>query len=113
MSSLREMLLYEQARLEKILRKTEEQLKDAPQGTLRLSNSKKWTQYYHCTSEGRKNGVYIAKSNDKLIHQLAQKSYDEKIFKLAEKRLSQIKRITKDYDDDEIEKIYLKEHCER
>ena len=50
MSSLREMLLYEQARLEKILRKTEEQLKDAPQGTLRLSNSKKWTQYYHCTS---------------------------------------------------------------
>ena len=113
MSSLREMLLYEQARLEKILRKTEVQLKDAPQGTLRLSNSKKWTQYYHCTSEDRKNGVYIAKSNDKLIHQLAQKSYDEKIFKLAEKRLSQIKRITKDYDDDEIEKIYLKEHCER
>ncbi len=113
MSSLREMLLYEQARLEKILRKTEEQLKDAPQGTLRLSNSKKWTQYYHCTSEGRKNGVYIAKSNEELVHQLAQKSYDEKVFKLAEKRLAQIKRLTKDYDDDEIEKIYLKEHCER
>lgn len=39
-----------------------------------------------------------------MIQKLAQKSYDEKIFKLAGKRLKQIKKITNDYADDEIEK---------
>ena len=46
-------------------------------------------------------------------YRLAQKSYDEKIMKLAEKRLSQIRRITEDYDEEEIEKIFLTEHPER
>ena len=36
MASFREMLLQEQKRLEQILQKATEQLKDAPQGTLRL-----------------------------------------------------------------------------
>ena len=80
--------MQEQRRLENILQKTKEQLKDAPQGTLRLSSSKKWTQYYHCKSGEKKNGVYIPKTNKELIHRLAQKSYDEKILKLAEKRFS-------------------------
>ena len=38
MADLREMLLQEQNRLEKILQKTSEQLKDAPPGKLRLSS---------------------------------------------------------------------------
>lgn len=113
MVSLRERLLQEQHRLEKILQKTTEQLKDVPQGTLRLSSSKKWVQYYHCTPGEGKKGKYIPKINQKLICGLAQKSYDEKILKLAEKRLSQIKKITKDYEDEEIEKIFLNEHRER
>lgn len=113
MVSLRERLLQEQHRLEKILQKTTEQLKDIPQGTLRLSSSKKWVQYYHCTPGEGKKGEYIPKINQKLICGLAQKSYDEKILKLAEKRLSQIKKITKDYEDEEIEKIFLSEHRER
>ena len=113
MASLREMLLQEQNRLEKILQKTAKRLKDAPQGTLRLSSSKKWVQYYHCMPGGKKNGEYIPKTNDKLICQLAQKCYDEKVLKLAKKRLLQIKRITRDYEDNEIEKIFLSEHMER
>ena len=59
MASFREMLLQEQKRLEQILQKATEQLKDAPQGTLRLSNSRKWTQYYYCApGEKRKWSVY-------------------------------------------------------
>ena len=41
------------------------------------------------------------------------KSYDEKIVKLTEKRLSQIGKILKDYDDEEIQAIYNNEHKER
>ena len=44
---------------------------------------------------------------------LAQKSYDKKALELAEKRLSQIRRITKDYTEDELEKLFLNEHVER
>lgn len=113
MAGLREMLMQEQNRLENIVQKTREQLKDIPQGTLRLSSSKKWVQYYHCMPGEKKNGEYIPKTNEDLIRRLAQKSYDEKILKLAEKRLSQIKKITRDYAEEEIEKIFLREHIER
>ncbi|MGN0343178.1 MAG: hypothetical protein ACI4DO_10345 [Roseburia sp.] len=113
MEQLKEMLLREQNRLENICEKTREQLENAPKGTLRLSQTGKWTQYYYCTSGEKKNGEYIPKENMALIHGLAQKCYDEKLLKLAKKRLSQIQRITKDYDEDEIEKVYLKEHTER
>ena len=47
MANLKESLLKEQNRLEKILRKAEKQLKDAL-GTMRLSSSKNQVQYYHC-----------------------------------------------------------------
>ena len=63
--------------------------------------------------EGEKNGEYLPREKEKLAYRLAQKSYDEKIKKLAEKRLSQIRRITEDYDEEEIEKIFLAEHPER
>ena len=56
MADLREMLLQEQNRLEKILQKTSEQLKDAPPGKLRLSSSNKCVQYYYCVPGGRKTG---------------------------------------------------------
>ena len=95
MAGLREMLLQEQNRLEKILQKTSEQLKDAPPGKLRLSSSNKCIQYYYCVPGGRKNGEYLPGEKKKLAYRLAQKSYDEKIMKLAEKRLSQIRRIQK------------------
>lgn len=59
--------MQEQKRLEQILQKATKQLKDAPQGTLRLSNSRKWTQYYYCAPGGKKNGVYIPKKNEKIF----------------------------------------------
>lgn len=114
MKGLKEALLAEQNRLEEIIRITRKQLEGVPEGTLRLSiSSQNHPQYYHCTNENKRNGTYIAKENKVLIQQLAQKSYDEKVLKCAERRLSQIKKITKDYDDYEIENIFKREHKER
>ena len=113
MTGLRNLLLQEQIRLEKIVSMTEKRLKDVPQGTLRLSKSNAKIQYYHCRPDTGKNSEYISKKNRKLIQKLAQRSYDEKISRLAKKRLAQIRKITKDYADDEIEKILLKEHYEK
>ena len=55
----------------------------------------------------------LPKTEEQLIQRLAQKSYDERVAKLAGKRLAQIRRITKDYEEDEIEKLFSDEHIER
>lgn len=113
MYNLRVLLLREQKRLEGIQEKVIDNLKDVPPGTLRVSCGKNWTQYYHCMPDGKKNGKYIPKSEENLIRRLAQKAYDEKILKLTKKRLSQIKRITRDYEEEEIEDVFSKEHTGR
>ena len=112
LKGLKELLEAEQVRLEEIITIAKMHMNNAPEGTLRLSQSNKYLQFYHCTDEN-KLGKYITKGNDELVQKLAQKSYDERILRLAEKRLNQIKKLSKDYDDDEIEQIFLKEHKER
>ncbi len=91
MRGLKSLLLAEQKRLEEIIKSTKNQLINRPEGTLRISKSKNYLQYYHCT-EKNKLGKYIAKGNEELIHALAQKTYDEKILQLVEKRILQINR---------------------
>lgn len=113
MEGLREMLLKEQIRLERICRQAAERLKDVPLGKLRLSSSHHSVQYYHCVPGEKKKGRYMSRTEQELARKLAQKSYDEKVLKLAQKRLSQIKRITRDYEDREIEKVFRNEHKER
>ena len=112
MRDLRGLLLEEQYRLERIIREINERLKDAPIGTLRMSWSHNTLQYYRCTKE-KKSGIYINKNNIEMARKLAQKTYDEKVLKLAEKRVSQMKKITKDYKENEIEEIYINERVER
>lgn len=112
LKGLKELLVAEQVRLEEIIIIAKMRLKDAPEGTLRLSKSNTYLQFYHCTEEN-KFGKYVTKGNDEFIQKLAQKSYDERVLRLAEKRLNQIKKLVKDYYDDEIEQIFWKEHKER
>jgi len=112
MQGLKCILLKEQQRLEHIIETAKIRLKEAPEGTLRLSKSHDCIQFYHGT-RGSKRGTYIVAENEELPRKLAQKSYDEKVVRLAEKRVSQIKNLIKDYEDDEIERIYLREHIER
>lgn len=76
MRGLKDLLMAEKARLEESISISKISLKDAPNGTLRLSQSNNYLQFYHCTEEN-KLGKYITKGNDELIRKLAQKSYDE------------------------------------
>lgn len=112
MKGLRKLLLEEKHRLENIIKETKERLQKAPEGKLRLSKSHNHVQYYCCNGE-KKFGEYIPKEKAELARKLAQKSYDEKVLQLSEKRVSQINRIIKDYVDDEVERVYQEEHIER
>lgn len=109
MKGLKELLLKEQKRLSDIVQITKTRLKDAPKGRLRISKSSGYHQYYQCTND-RKGGKYIAKDNEELIQRLAQKTYDEKVLRAAEKTLKQIKKLADSYDEEEISKIYFGEH---
>lgn len=110
---LKDLLLQEKGRLTNMQAHVMHDLKDVPEGTLRLGKDQGCVQYYHRVPGGSHNGIYIPKSEIELAKQLAQKTYDQKVLKLVEKRLSQFEKILRDYEDDELERIYLTEHSER
>ena len=74
MGKIKNVLFAEEARLKAILKTTKERLKNAPEGSLRLSSNKFGRMYYH----QKEKKEYISKNNTDLIRVLAQKSYDKK-----------------------------------
>lgn len=62
METLKEMLLKEQKRMERIAEKTKVRLKDAPQGTLRLSSCRKIFSIITDWME-KKETVHISQKN--------------------------------------------------
>lgn len=116
MYGLKKLILEEERRLQAIKVVAEQHLEVAPEGTLRIASSKRQKQYMYCTDEcevSRTRGRYIRKGELYLAEALAQKAYYIKVQKLAEKRLRQLAKLSKDYEDDEIERIYVHEHEER
>ena len=86
MKGLRKLLLEEQQNMESIRKDIQVRLSGAPEGSLRLSKSHNHVQYYWCRGE-KKSGDYISKENIALAGKLAQKAYDEKVLRLAERYL--------------------------
>lgn len=114
MKGLRKLLIEEYLRLEKIAGKLRKELADMPEGTLRVSKSHNYTQFYHVKKENdMKCQKFLQKSEMDLVRKLAQKSYDEKVLRIAEKRLQQMKSLVGTYHDNEIEEVYKKEHPAR
>lgn len=114
MYGLRKSLQEEHDHLLSIIKKTEKNLVDTPDGRLRVSHNGKRALYYHCTSDNpNMNGVYITKKQEGLAKALAQKAYDEKVLKLAKRRVTQLEKILMDYQDFEIEGVYEEQRKER
>ena len=110
---MKKQLIKEQERLAKIFKRTKQELENAPEGTLRIGKSQGYPQYYHCKNGTSHNGVYLPKKEIELARQLAQKSYNEKILRYAEKTYIKISGLLKDYEDDKMEQILFSEHPER
>ena len=114
MQGLKELLVKESKRIKEIKRTVDERLKDVPDGTLRITTAKKQVQYIQCkqvqcteTSDRQEFKLsYIKKDDLPLAKQLAQKSYDQKVKKLVDRREKQLERLVKEYNDDEIVAIY-------
>lgn len=70
--------------LEKIKKAAEQDIKNAPDGTLRIAKNKNTDQYYWRTDPKDTTGKYIRKSEEQLIKGLAQKDYAQKVLALLE-----------------------------
>lgn len=109
MSELQNLLKAEEVKVQHIVDQVQKRLDNAPEGRLQLSKSNKVVQFYSYNTEDKKRS-YISKSNDELICQLAQKSYDEKVLRSAKERLKLVKIMNEHYHKDEMGHIYLNEH---
>ena len=110
------MLSKEEHRLKEIKRIVDERLTNVPNGTLRITSSKNKLQYIQCVEDDSDTGyklTYIKKEDMPLVYRLAQKSYDQKIKKIVDRRLKQLDKLTQEYEDNEIEEIYKKMHSQR
>lgn len=94
--------------LEKIIEKAQSSLKNAPEGSLRISKKKNTVQYYWRTDPKDTHGKYIKKSQQKLIQQLAQKNYDKKILEIAYKNKDIMKKFLSVYHPEGFVEIYEK-----
>ena len=114
MYGLKEMLTKERLRLQQIKQIVDERLINVPEGNLRITSAKKRVQFMHCipgdNDKRYVQGTYIKQDNMSLAKSLAQKSYDQKMKKLVDRRLKQLDKLTNEYEDNEIEEIYNKLH---
>ena len=84
--------------LKALLAQKQKDLKKAPEGTLRVSESNKVVQYYHRTKNSGANGRYIPVKNLKLAKALAQKDYDKKIIAALKQELRVLQAAAKAYE---------------
>ena len=70
-------------------------------------------QYYHRTNPKDLNGKYIPAKDLKLAQALAQKEYDTKVLRAAEKELKTIQKYLLDYPEKTAEQVYDSLHPER
>jgi hypothetical protein len=105
------MLLQEQKHLESIINKLKENTNTTPEGRLRISVDHGVARYYQCIED--RYGKFIPRENELLPRQLAQKTYNDAVVKVAEARVRLITRCLKGYSDDEIEQLFKSLHPER
>ena len=113
MEGLKELILKEEKRLRGIKEIVDSRLVNVPSGTLRVTKSKNCIQYIQCVEDCTEQGYklsYIKKQDMSIAYRLAQKSYDQKIKRLVDKRIKQLQKLAKEYEDNEIEEIYDKLH---
>ena len=116
MIGLKKYFIAEEKRLKKFKQVIDKRLVEVPEGNLRITSSGKHIQYMHCKEKDgkyQKQGEYLKKEDMPLARKLAQKSYDQKMKKLVDRRLKQIQIISKEYSEDELEIIYTNMNINR
>ena len=101
-------LLLERRResLLQIIEYTEKRILQMPRGRLRIINNHGNIQYFHVLNNEHPRGTYISKDNKKLVKDLAQKAYLEKILRTAREEVRAIDQIVNQDDFGKSEEVY-------
>ena len=92
--------------LEELVEKKTQDLKSAPEGRLRSSNTQGNPVFYLVIDPKAPRGKYIPKKDMDKIHALAQKDYDQKVLAAADNELLIINSLL-ELNDRTVEDIYL------
>ena len=106
MNLLHYQMTKRQVYLENLKKKLEQELKDFPEGNLRISNDRGILRYFHVSKSGDTRGEYILKESMDLPHQLAQKDYVQKLYKKVCTELKDINRFLIRHEENELENVY-------
>lgn len=101
-----EMAERRQKRLPDILKLKEDAMEQAPEGRIRATSKEEPAQFYQVTGNGDTTGRYIKKTDDELIRQLAQKTYDKKVLKVLKKERKLLDPLLKHLEEDPIRQVY-------
>ncbi len=101
-----ECLCHERDYLKGILLKARKDIDGAPEGTLRITRSKRNPVYYYRKNLSDRSGEYIKASNRDLAKKLAQKGYAEDIEELINARLAIVESLIASYDKNDICRVH-------
>jgi hypothetical protein len=79
MTEMEKLLTEKVAYLGELEKETQQALRDAPRGYLRVNKGKKGTQYYFRNDAKDYNGTYVRKKDFELVRAIAQRDYDTKL----------------------------------
>lgn len=92
--------------IEKQIKRLNERIKKAPEGSLRISRKWNKNQYYHRHDSSNGPGIYIPRNNKSFAARLAQKDYDTKLLTALKDQKEAIDRFLKDFDPDAAQQIF-------
>ena len=92
--------------LKQLIKSRQNNLRHAPAGTLTVTTIRGKTRFYRSQPGGKGLGTYLGKKDLKLVQRLAQKSYDQKVLKVAERELHAWELLAAHFPDMTAEEVY-------
>ena len=92
--------------IEKQIKRLNERIKKAPEGSLRISRKWNKNQYYHRHDSSNGPGIYITHQNKPFAARLAQKDYDTRLLTALKDQKEAIDRFLKDFDPDAAQQVF-------
>lgn len=92
--------------LETIQKKSEETIKNAPEGTLRCAINKGYYQYYS-------GNTYLGENKKDYVKQIAQKEYCLKLNRRVAKKLQKLEELGRIYENEALDEVYRSLHPAR
>ena len=107
MKELKQSLESRIVELKQIIKAMEKTLKNATDTTVHICNSRKNPQFY-IHQDGKR--IYANEKDQKLVKQLCQKDYNQKILAKAIQELKELEKLYKEYDNKTYESVYENLH---